>query len=234
MTTRGAVIAVDAVKLYLALGDSISIDEYPLRETGVANIGAASLFARALRERFPGIRVDDLTADGATTDDVLRWQLPRVRATDDPAIVTITAGGNDLLMNLRAARPPVRLVEGVIDRLTRIVDETRRHLPRATILLGTIYDPSDGTNVLYGERLDREAKWLGRVNDGIRALAARDGIVLADIHARFLGHGLSVPESERWYWSGLIFEPNAEGARQVAKLWEERIAETKIAAVLTR
>jgi len=211
------------VKLYLALGDSISIDEYPLRETGVHGIGAASLFARTLRERYPGIACDDLTADGATTDDVLRFQLPRVRATEDPAIVTITAGGNDLLMNLRATRPPVRLVEGVLDRLARIVEETLRLLPNATTLLGTVYDPSDGTNVLYGEQLDREAKWLARLNEGIRALASREGVVLADIHERFLGHGLSVPEDQRWYWAGLIFEPNAEGARQVAKLWEELV-----------
>lgn len=209
------------MKLYLALGDSISIDEYPYRETGVANIGAASLFARALRKRYPGIRCDNLTADGATTDDVLRGQLPHVRATQEPAIVTITAGGNDLLLNLRAVRPPVRLVEGVVDRIARIVDEMQRMLPNATILLGTIYDPSDGTNILDGEHLEREAKWLARLNDAIRALASRDGVVLADIHARFLGHGLSAPERERWYWSELVFEPNAEGARQVARLWEE-------------
>jgi lysophospholipase L1-like esterase len=214
----------DPVKLYLALGDSISIDEYPLRETGIANIGAASLFARKLRERDPSIAFDDLTADGATTDDVLRFQLPQVRATPEPAIVTITAGGNDLLVNLRAARPPVRLVEGILDRLARIVDEVQRLLPNATILLGTIYDPSDGTNVLYGEALDREAAWLARVNEGIRALGSRDGVLLADIHARFLGHGLAVPERERWYWSGLIFEPNAEGARQVARLWESLLS----------
>lgn len=207
--------------MYLALGDSISIDEYPLRETGVRNIGAASLFARALSERHPGIAFDNLAADGATTDDVLRWQVPSVRATDDRAIVTITAGGNDLLLNLRATRPPVRLVEGVLDRLERIVSEVRRMLPAATIVLGTIYDPSDGTNVLYGENVGREAKWLARVNEGIRALASRDRVVLADIHARFLGHGLSAPENERWYWSELIFEPNAEGARQVAALWRE-------------
>ena len=216
---RGVAKASGEVKLYLALGDSISIDEYPFRETGVANIGAASLFAETLRRRDPGILFDNLTADGATTDDVLRWQLPRIRATPDPAIVTITAGGNDLLLNLRATRPPVRLVEGVLDRLTRIVDEVERMIPNATILLGTVYDPSDGTNIIDGERLDREAKWLARVNEGIRALASRDGVVLADIHAHFLGHGSTVPEEQRWYWSQLIFEPNAEGARQVAKLW---------------
>lgn len=211
------------VKIYLALGDSISIDEYPLRETGIAGIGAASLFARALRERHPDIAFDNLTTDGATTDDVLRWQLPKVRETGDEAIVTITAGGNDLLLNLGATRPPVRLAQGVLDRLERILEEVTRLLPNAVILLGTIYDPSDGTNVLDGEQLDREAKWLASVNQGIRELASRDGIRLADIHARFLGHGITAPESRRWYWSQLIFEPNAEGARQVAKLWTELV-----------
>ena len=208
--------------LYIALGDSISIDDYPERETGIANIGAASLFAKALRERNPSLSFENLTADGATTDDVLRWQFPRLRDTNEPAIVTLTAGGNDLLLNLRAPRPPVRLVEGVLERLERILDELAQRLPNALVLLGTVYDPSDGTNTLFGERLDREAQWLARVNDGIRALAGdRVNVRLADIHARFLGHGITAPEPERWYWSGLIFEPGARGAREVAQLWME-------------
>ena len=207
------------MKTYIALGDSISIDEYPLRETGVSGIGAVSLFHRRLREQYPQLELVDLTADGATTDDVLRWQLPNVNATNDEALVTITAGGNDLLMNLRAARPPVRLVEGTLDRLTRIVDEVTRTLPNALVLLGTVYDPSDGTNLLYDERLDREAQWLARLNEGIRALANRGNVRLADIHQHFLGHGMTAPENDRWYWSGLIFEPNAAGARAVAELW---------------
>jgi hypothetical protein len=36
-----------------------------------------------------------------------------------------------------------------------------------------------------------------------------------------LGHGISVPANERWYWSGLIFEPNARGAREVVNAWKE-------------
>ncbi|HEV3486774.1 MAG TPA: SGNH/GDSL hydrolase family protein, partial [Vicinamibacterales bacterium] len=208
------------MKLYLALGDSISIDEYPARETGIPDIGAASLFHRDLLQRHPGIAFVNLTADGATSDDVLRDQLPRVKPTHDPAIVTITAGGNDMLMNLRAPAPPANLVEGILARVAKIVDDVTRKLPNAIVLLGTIYDPSDGTNVLYGEKLEREAKWLARVNHGIRALAAsRENVRLADIHRHFLGHGLTAPERERWYWSGLIFEPNARGAEEVRNLW---------------
>ena len=208
------------MRLYVALGDSISIDEYPLRETGMAGIGAVSLFYADLKARYPDIRLFDLTADGATSEDVLRLQLPRVEATDAEAVVTITAGGNDMLMNLRAPRPPVRLVEGIIERITGIADECRRKLPNALILLGTVYDPSDGTNELYGEKLEREAKWLSRVNEAIRDLAAsHENVRLADIHRHFLGHGLTAPPGDRWYWDQLIFEPNAKGAREVRNLW---------------
>jgi lysophospholipase L1-like esterase len=210
------------VKDYIALGDSISIDDYPEQETGMAGIGAASLFHRALLARNPGIRLLNLTADGATTDDVLRLQLPNVDRDESPAIITVTAGGNDMLMHLRAPRPPVRLVAGIQERLTRIIEETLARRPNATILLGTVYDPSDGTNELYGERLEREAEWLVRVNEHIRELCeAHPNVRLADIHQRFLGHGLSAPPEQRWYWSGLIFEPSARGAEEVAKLWNE-------------
>lgn len=165
------------MKEYIALGDSISIDDYPEHETGIAGIGAASLFHRALSARYPGIRFVNLTADGATTDDVLRWQLPSVDRDDAPAIITITAGGNDMLMHLRALRPPVRLVAGIRERLTRIVDETLDRRPNAEVLLGTVYDPSDGTNELYGER-------LASVNEHIRAICdAHPNLHLADIHA---------------------------------------------------
>jgi lysophospholipase L1-like esterase len=209
--------------LFLALGDSISIDEYPRRETGRDGLGAASLFyrnddrfwpefeGRDLSRRVPGSRFENLTADGATTDDVLRRQLPRVKTTDEESIVTITAGGNDILTGA---------VKGMIERLERIVSETRRLLPHAHILLGTVYDPSDGTNVLYGDRMDREAEWLATFNDAVRKLAGTaDRITLIDIHRHFLGHGLSAPEKDRWYWSGLIFEPNARGASEVRRLW---------------
>jgi lysophospholipase L1-like esterase len=223
------------VNHYIALGDSISIDDYPLRETGVDHLGAASLFhrnddkrwpqftGRDLVTRFPGITFRNLTADGATSDDVLRYQLAHVNASTDETIVTITAGGNDMLMNLRAGdRAPAKLVDGMIDRIQRIVATVLKLLPNGLLLVGTVYDPSDGTNVLYGERLEREAQWLRRYNEAVRSLAT-DRVRIADIHKHFLGHGLTAPENNRWYWSGLIFEPNARGASEVRRLWLSEI-----------
>ena len=222
---------------YIALGDSISIDDYPRRETGRNGLGAASLFHRNDDRFWPefagrdllhlhrGIAFHNLTADGATTEDVIRFQLHRIRHIDEPSIVTLTAGGNDMLMNLRSPHPPANLVGGIADRLEEIVETLESSLPNATILIGTVYDPSDGTNTLGGERLDREAGWLRDVNETIRAIArTRERARLIDIRKHFLGHGITVPERERWYWSELIFEPNARGASEVRRLWLDALS----------
>ena len=214
--------------LYYALGDSISIDDYPAAETGRAGLGAASLFHRNDDSVWPEFRGRDLrgsfinlAADGATTHDVLERQLPRVRKSDDDAIVTVTAGGNDMLMHLGSHAAPPGLVDGMIDRMTRIVSVLSDRLPNARILIGTVYDPSDGTNVLDGQRFDREAQWLARYNDAVRDMAGGKRVILADIHRHFLGHGTTAKLQDRWYWSGLIFEPGARGASEVRRLWLE-------------
>jgi len=102
---------------YVALGDSISIDDYPSLDLGTRltgepaeEVGAASLLyrnrddlwpefaGRDLSKRWPGIEYLDHTADGATTWNVLEAQLPNLPRDDgEPTLVTLTAGGNDLL-----------------------------------------------------------------------------------------------------------------------------------------
>lgn len=228
------------MKRFVALGDSISVDIYPQRETGISRLGAVSLLhrnhdsywpdwrSRDLVSLNPAITLLDLTADGATSEDVLLSQLPRIPRSTERVLVTITAGGNDILMNLRSTSPPVRLVEGMIDRLAQIVSGTQDRLPNARLLLGTVYDPSDGTNILDGERLDREAKWLATFNAAVRRMAS-ESVRIIDIHQHFLGHGMAAAEKDRWYWSGLIFEPNAIGAHEVRRLWWEAIETEKVA-----
>jgi len=50
-------------------------------------------------------------------------------------------------------------------------------------------------------------------------------VLLADVHARFLGHGVSVEEQQRWYWSRSPLEPNARGASELRHLWLETLLE---------
>ena len=239
------------VRHYLALGDSISIDLYPgldiQEREGLADtptgLGAASLLyrndddrwpeftGRDLRSRFPDLRPLDLTADGATTGSTLAFQLPRVPADlDGPVLVTLTAGGNDLLALLdvdlgRPATIPDGEGEAAVDEvartLERMVDELRTGIAEATILVGTVYDPSDGTGDLGdGVVRERELGWLARFNERVKALSDPPGVRPIPIRDHFLGHGLSEPDPDaRWYWRHLIIEPSARGASEVRRLW---------------
>ena len=215
---------------YIALGDSISIDLYPAadverRHRGKANsdrLGAASLLVEnddklwpEFRGRDLKIRATDLTSDGATTQTLL-WQVEQIPQSDEPTLLTITAGGNDLLGGDSAA--------AITRRLQKAIARVFELRPNATILLGTVYDPSDGTNRLPGVpgTLDREAAFLREYNETIRQMCTTDErLRLADIHRHFLGHGLSVPENERWYLQESIIEPNARGASEVRRVWLE-------------
>ena len=213
---------------YLALGDSITIDSYPAadvarRYAGKAStnkLGAVSLLVRNDDRLWPEFRgrelripVDDLTSDGATTHSLLR-QVESVERSEEPTLITITAGGNDLLGSSPAKE--------IFVRLKTAVEKLAEKKPQATIVIGTVYDPSDGTNQLpgYGRNLDQQAAWLAEYNDLVRNLVTSDEpLRLADIHRHFLGHGLSVSERERWYLAESIIEPNARGASEVRRVW---------------
>jgi lysophospholipase L1-like esterase len=80
-----ATMKLMAKGIYVALGDSVSIDDY----TGVRGGGASSQLARRL-----GLELVDLTRDGNTTQGVLADLAGAPPSTD---VVTLTAGGNDLL-----------------------------------------------------------------------------------------------------------------------------------------
>jgi len=235
---------------YVALGDSMSSDHYPtcdargldLPPARLDPLGAAALLRRNaddrwpefaghdLEHRSPGIRFTNLTEDGAMIDDVLTEELARLgHDSDDPRIlVTLTAGGNDLLDALVAGRPLAPAVERIERRYTELVATLREELPRATLMLTTVYDPTDGTGRLPGlEALGPlPLEYLERFNAHVRETARRTpGTALADVHRHFLGHGVAAPEGERWYWARNPIEPNARGASEIRRVWWEAAAE---------
>jgi len=181
------------VGVYLAVGDSMSIDAHP----GVVDGGAVSQLALKL-----GLELADLTVDGNTTDGVLA-DLARAPAVAD--VVTLTAGGNDLLVG--------DLPEAILDRLQRIAQ--RIEPLGARVVLNTIYDPSDGDDQLGRRELGLSSpamielrQRLNAVNRGIRELAAEHDFLLADIERPFHGHGVAADDT--WYVQ--VIEPNLAGA----------------------
>jgi lysophospholipase L1-like esterase len=233
-----------AFSLYVALGDSMSTDHYPTCDVRDLDIppsrldplGAASLFyqndgvrwpefrGRDLLSQSPRIEFRNLAEDGAMIDDVATEELARLgRDSQDPTIlITLTAGGNDLLDALLAHRPLESAVSRIAWRYCELVASIREELPRATLVLTTVYDPTDGTGHLPGLEAygTLPLQYLDRFNEQVRETArTTTGARLADVHRDFLGHGVSAPEQERWYWHRNLIEPSARGACEIRRAW---------------
>ena len=229
---------------YLALGDSMTIDLYPGQDAyerwGIQarGLGAGSLLHRNDDELFPEFRGRDLrtlrpelafldlSSDGATIDTVLERQLGRAAELGgDVAVATLTVGGNDLLLSLSRDRQAVlAAVRRVQADYRALVPRLRAAMPRAELVLTTVYDPTDGTGCLppHPERLPIEL--LKEANETIREVAeATDGARLADAHIAFMGHGVTVAPEDRWYWPRMIIEPSARGASELRRLWLEAL-----------
>jgi lysophospholipase L1-like esterase len=228
--------------VYAALGDSMSIDDY----AGGPGRGPASLLwrnrdedfpawaGRHLTARDPAARLALLASDGATSTTVVREQLRRLRRLDTtPTMATVTMGGNDLLVAYGDATAARRAIQTVVDNGRLVLGGLRALMgPRAPIVVATVYDPSDGSGDAGRLGLPpwpEALELLAQLNRALGALAAEHGALVADVHARFLGHGLAVgdptqpaarpPNRGLWY-CGLI-EPNAWGANEIrAAFWE--------------
>lgn len=230
---------------YVALGDSMSTDEYPtcdlldsdLVPEKLVPAGAAALLHRNRDDLWPefvrkdlatvcpGIEARVLAWDGAMIEDVLTVELTGI-GRDAPAarlLFTLTAGGNDLLDALTVEGGLAPVLEEITHRYAELVASLRDEFPGAVMLLTTVYDPTDGTGLLpdLSERYGRlPIEHLHRFNDQVRRIAGRTpGARLADVHRHFLGHGVSVPPLERWYWRGSLIEPSARGASEIRRIW---------------
>jgi lysophospholipase L1-like esterase len=227
--------------VYAALGDSMSIDDY----AGGPGRGAASLLWRNRDHDFPAWAVRDLTtgdptarlvllaSDGATSATVAGEQLGRLRRLEQvPSLATVTMGGNDLLGAYGDATAARRAIATVVDN-GRLVLSTLRALmgPQAPIMVATVYDPSDGSGDAGRLGLPpwpEALELLAELNRELRALADEHKALVADVHGRFLGHGLATgnpaqsaarpPNRGLWYCN--LIEPNAWGASEIrAAFW---------------
>ena len=235
-----------SMDLYPAL-DAGEIDvavalERRIEAGAVAPLGAASLLVRNddarwpefagrdLASRWPRLTVQNLATDGATIGDVFGDQLDQVEESSGEAIVTITVGGNDLL-SAYSSKPRQTLMERIVRDIGGaydvMLDAITDKLPRARIVLTTVYDPSDRSGSIPGILEDvgtLPLAHLDALNAHIRAAAAsHEGGAFADIYAHFLGHGASAELEDRWYWKRSLVEPSARGASEIRRVWLEAL-----------
>ncbi|MEW6357007.1 MAG: SGNH/GDSL hydrolase family protein [Planctomycetota bacterium] len=232
--------------VYVALGDSISIDDY----AGGPGCGAASLLhknlphfpefeGRDLATRFPGIRLELLAADGAKAPDVADMQLYHLsRVEGEILLCTVTCGGNDLL-GIYGADLQVGEVAAQDLRLhlDEILAEVRRAAgPDCLLIVGNIYDPTDGTGdpeLFGGVEWPDGIPILHHFNEAIEDVALDHDAALVDIHAHFLGHGCAADDPDNplhnpddpTLWYEQVIEPNARGASEVRRLFWLRVEE---------
>jgi lysophospholipase L1-like esterase len=246
-------------KHYIALGDSMSIDLYPALDVGetdvavalewnaragaVAPLGAASLLnqnvddryaefaGEDLQTRYPGIEFVNVAEDGATIGDVFGSQLTQVDASNEPSLLTLSIGGNDLLSAFANEPKPTllqRIVSDIGEGYEFLVEALHRTRPNATLILTTVYDPSDDTRQIPGVFDDAgplPLEALHELNERIRTIARQTPRTLvADVYRHFLGHGVTAADDDRWYWSRSWIEPNAPGASEIRRLWLDALA----------
>ena len=221
--------------VHAALGDSMSIDDY----AGGPGRGAASLLWRN-RDDFPAWAGRDLTAadptarlallasDGTTSTTVAGDQLGRLRRMGlSPSLATVTMGGNDLLATYGDTTAGRRAIRTVVDNGRLVLAGLRALMgSQAPIIVATVYDPSDGSGDAGRLGLPpwpAALELLAELNRALRTLATEHQALVADVHDRFLGHGLVAgnptqpvadpPNRDLWYCN--LIEPNAWGASEI-------------------
>ena len=240
-----------SIDLYPAL-DAMEHGDPAFEGAPPRGLGAASLLfrnddrrwpefaGRDLASRFPGIAFrslhdyrsptstdgDHFATDSATTVGVLAYQLSRVPPSDERTLFTVTVGTYDVVQMMGAPNPPATLVDGMLQRVTRLVQTIGQRRPHAMVLLSTVVDPSDGSGRLGAdEPFAREQEWIAEYNARLAGtLAAQSQVRMVDANARFLGHGASAGEGDRWFWRGSPIKLAARGASELRRLWLEALS----------
>jgi lysophospholipase L1-like esterase len=231
---------------YIALGDSLSTDTY----AGGPGCGASSLLyrdngvfpgfvGRDLRTLVPDLRFLNFAADGAVSAAISLGQAPFLAdVPGDVRVVTLTAGRDDLLgiwgAELQTGEIMARDLAVMLDEILGEVRDAAGE--DALILVGNVYDPTDGTGdfeALGVEEWEDGLLVLDLVNGTIEDAADDHDALLVDIHGHFLGHGLAADDPEHpghdpsdptgWYVQTV--EPSDRGASEIRRAFWERVEE---------
>lgn len=178
------------------------------------------------RSRLPARRRALLPHGLRRSDDPHRHRrpAPAPRSPPDPADARDPdCGGNDLLSaygDTTSARDVITRVQAAVASTLEMVAAALA--PAGRLVVGTVYDPSDGTGDAGRLGLppwpDAVAV-IGELNDALREVARASGAAVAEIGQVFQGHGLLAgditrPQArpvERDVWLCNVIEPNGWG-----------------------
>src|SRR5438105_1532374 len=164
---------------YIALGDTLAAGNgatpttngyaYLLYQHGVFHKTSNTLFANA-------------AVPGATSKDVLDHQVPQAALRFVPHVVTVSAGGNDLL-GIFAGDDPTVTLPRLQSNLAGILCGLKQQLPQARIYIHNLYDVPEVTGGPGSPAFDL----VMLVNQIIAGVAQACSAGVADVFSAFNG-----------------------------------------------
>lgn len=179
---------VDARVRFMALGDSLAAGYKAMPATrGYAyQLYLDEAFGRLTETVFANAAVP-----GATSEDLLNFQLPQVQRFQ-PNVLTVSIGGNDLLTLLGDAPPTPAQVFGVINRFAGNLGQSLARLcfqlpPASAIYVQNLYAIPEIPATIAVVPLFNDA--LEQVLANVRQLPACSGkaLAVADVYSAFQG-----------------------------------------------
>ena len=205
----------EAPLAYVSLGDSLAVGvgSSDPRERGYAPIYRDLLAEGTGRD----VRLVQLGVSGETSGSFMSGtdpQLARAEAAlqENPgAVVTLSLGGNDLLRvaNGTDAEREAALARyaGNLDRILKSLKNASEPEPRISVL--ALYNPAPGSFT---------DEWAGRLNETVRAVAARNGVTVAAGDEAFRGHEAEYARHARYPWD---IHPTDRGHEALARAFAE-------------
>ncbi len=214
-------------RLYVALGDSISYG-YDLTDTSLSfvnllfqnnNTAYPADTGMDLSTKYPGMQLLNLSIPGARTQEVIADEMPSIpQGSSEPIFVTILIGGNELITPCGSSYsdPPCdgyvfgcTLAQGTTwsynfkarleTQIVQVLQNTSTYPGIQKIVIGNIYDPTDGTGLAaYGWAAAEGV--LAQYNQRIKEVASETGVDLVDDYTPFLGHGTQYNNTSNPYY----------------------------------
>ena len=121
---------------YMAMGDSLASGYGAVPATqGYAYL----LYKEGVFDKIPNTLLSNVGLIGATSEDVLNYQVPLAINPYVPTVITLTVGGNDIATILSGA-DPTTVVMNFQTNLFTIFSQLRAGLPNAKIYINNLYD----------------------------------------------------------------------------------------------
>ena len=196
---------------YLALGDSLAAGFGALPATrGYAYL----LYLKGVYDKEINTSFANAAVPGATSSDVLTYQVPQAIAIFRPHVITISVGGNDLLKILGGA-DPVQVFTEFQGNLTQILCGLRQALPQTRVYIHNLYDIPEITEGIPGGL--QAILQFNAIVAGVAQACGAAGV--ADVYSAFLGRqGLLIIDRKRH--EPFEVHPTNAGYRVIADAFE--------------